>query len=84
MTISNSFKRFAAAALALIVVAGAAPANLGGGVKLFDTAIVASAETMSETIATTSGSGFGTQTTFEGTNCSVDRSISLFFYKNNH
>lgn len=71
MTISNSFKRFAAAALALIVVAGAAPANLGGGVKLFDTAIVASAETMSETIVTGSGRTY-TRTTFEGTNCSVD------------
>lgn len=71
MTISNSFKRFAAAALALIVVAGAAPANLGGGVKLFDTAIVASAETMSETIVTGSGRS-NTRTTFEGTNCSVD------------
>ncbi len=71
MTISNSLKRFAAAALALIVVAGAAPANLGGGVKLFDTAIVASAETMSETIATDSGPGY-TQMTFEGTNCSID------------
>ncbi len=52
MTISNSFKRFAAAALALIVVAGAAPANLGGGVKLFDTAVVASAEGLADTSET--------------------------------
>lgn len=58
MTISNSFKRFAAAALAVIMVAGAAPANLGGGVKLFDTAIVASAAEKSESITTIDNNSF--------------------------
>ena len=58
MTITNSVKRFAAAALAVIMVAGAAPAALGGGMKLFDTAIVASAEEKSESIKTTGDNSF--------------------------
>ncbi|GEM_PF-3513312 len=53
MTITNSVKRFAAAALAVIMVAGAAPAALGGGVKLFDTAIVASADSSTITVVST-------------------------------
>ena len=57
MTITNSVKRFAAAALAVIMVAGAAPAALGG-VKLFDTAIVASAAEKSESITTTGNNSF--------------------------
>ena len=67
---NRSIKRVAVAALAIIMVAGYAPATFNG-VKLFDTAITASAETMSETIVTGSGRTY-TRTTFEGTNCSVD------------
>ncbi len=52
MTIRNSWKKLIAGTLAVLVVAGAAPAALGGGVKLFDTAIVASAD--SSTIAVVS------------------------------
>jgi len=48
---NKTVKRFAAAALAVIMVAGAAPANFGQ-VKLFDTAVVASAEGLADTSET--------------------------------
>ena len=50
MTISNSWKKLIAGTLAVLVVAGAAPAALGGGVKLFDSAIVASADSSTITV----------------------------------
>ena len=49
---NKTVKRFAAAALAIIMVAGAVPANFGQ-VKLFDTAVVASAEGLVDTSETT-------------------------------
>ena len=53
MTIRNSWKKLIAGTLAVLVVAGAAPAALGGGVKLFDTAIVASADSSTITVVST-------------------------------
>ena len=53
MTIRNSWKRVIAGTLAVLVVAGTVPANLGGGVKLFDTDIVASADSSTITVVST-------------------------------
>ena len=53
MTIRNSWKKLIAGTLAVLVVAGAAPAALGGGVKLFDAAIVASADSSTITVVST-------------------------------
>lgn len=64
MTIRNSWKRVIAASLAMLVVAVTVPANFGQ-VKLFDTAITASAVEVSETITANQGGKDYTSTHFK-------------------